>query len=591
MTMKRTLLFIGIILSSIFINRAISQTIDFSPLNEFLSSLEAENRAMGSLAISQEGKLIYQKVIGHRHQEGTNRIAADPDTRYRIWSITKTYTATMILQLIEEGKLSLDDHLADFYPSIKNSSNITITDMLGHRSGIRDFTRDESPIWDSLPGSEITSSIMIHEISNYESDFPPQDQFQYSNSNYLILGYLIERLDSVSYAIALQNRISHKLGLKRTTFHQAFPNKEKNEAFSYQFNETWEAFDEGSATGPVPAAAGEIISTPSEMLLFIEALFTDKLISKESLALMTDIDGHYGLGITKSNIAGQTAYGHSGGYIASFSNLLYFPDSGISIAYCTNGQASNMDEIIAYAVRVSFDLPLGTPKNRLLINLLTLLGLSIIIVLIRKYKEGLLSLNSLSKLGYIIPIIFWISQIAGSLLYGAYNPLTDQLLHLDSQYSFTGPMMGVFEITIAALSLVFMLVLFKIKAKKSLISIIPVFAILVIILSQAGKAIFPIPHSLAFGFDQMIILTSLGPLLSLLFGWKKSSGTLRLLFFISLLLTVLPIGIFIGAPSLGAIGNLAHNFGGMLMRIIYLGWSLWFVVLSLGTKEIQPRAQ
>ncbi|MFK7922846.1 MAG: serine hydrolase [Bacteroidia bacterium] len=545
---------------------------------------------MGSLAISQEGNLLYQKAIGHRYQDGTKSYAADPDTRYRIWSITKTYTATMIMQLVEEGKLSLDDPLAEFYPRIKNSSSITIRDMLGHRSGIRDFTRDESPIWDSLPGSEITSRMMIDEIANYESDFTPGDQSQYSNSNFLLLGYLIERLDSASYGIALQNRISNKLGLKRTTFHQAFPSKEKNEAFSYLFQEAWEEADEGSAMGPVPAAAGEIISTPSEMLLFIEALFAGKFISKESLALMLEMETDYGLGIMKFEIAGHTAYGHSGAYFASFSHLLYFPDSGISLAYSTNGRASNIDEILNYAVRISYDLPHGTPKNRLPINLSVLLGLTIILALSSKYKKEFLSLNNLRKLGYLIPIIFWISQFAGSLLYGAYNPLKDPIIYLDSQYSSTGPMMGVFEMASAILASIFMLALFKINAKKSL-SIIPLFAILIIIVSQAGKAIFPFPHSLAFDLDQMIILSALGPLLSLLFWWKKSSNTLRLLYFVSLFFIVLPVAMFFSRSSFEVFGYLAYHFGGLLMRLIYLGWSLWFVALCYGTNDTQIEKQ
>ena len=92
-----------------------SQNLNTDTLDDYFDTLERRNEAMGSLTIAKDGLILYSKAIGHRFQKSEGKIGADTQTNYRIWSITKLYTATMIMQLIEEGKLALDTKLFQFY--------------------------------------------------------------------------------------------------------------------------------------------------------------------------------------------------------------------------------------------------------------------------------------------------------------------------------------------------------------------------------------------------------------------------------------------------------------------------------------------
>lgn len=119
---------------------ACSQTIDSQKLDKYFAALEANDKFMGSVALLKEGKVIYTNQIGFSDIE-TNK-KPDENTKYRVGSITKTFTAALVFKAIEEGKISLDQTLEDYFPSIENSKTISIAHLLNHRSGIHNFTDD-----------------------------------------------------------------------------------------------------------------------------------------------------------------------------------------------------------------------------------------------------------------------------------------------------------------------------------------------------------------------------------------------------------------------------------------------------------------
>jgi CubicO group peptidase (beta-lactamase class C family) len=328
-----------------------SQSLNTKKLDELFNSLEKRNEAMGSITISKNGKILYNRAIGYRYVSNDIKILADSATNYRIWSITKTYTAVMILQLAEEGELSLQTTLDNFYPNIPNSNIITIQNMLDHKSGIHDFVQnDTSEDWDTYIKEPLTHEFMVKNISQYNPDFQPGKQFQYSNSNYLLLGYIIEKLDNNLYEISLSNRISSKIGLTSTYFGVNALDTVENKAYSYQFDKQWKKFDEGDFSGLIPAGAGGIVSTTTDMSIFIEGLFTGKLISESGLKEILNIKDSYGLGIMKIPFENTYSYGHTGGYIASESSLFYYPKDSITIAYCTNGIVLRKEEILNHVL-------------------------------------------------------------------------------------------------------------------------------------------------------------------------------------------------------------------------------------------------
>src|SRR5215831_16611575 len=182
-----------------------AQTLDKAKLDQFFDRLDEKKKAMGSLAIVKDGKVLYTRVIGYGEINGTEKKPLTAASRFRIGSITKMYTATMILQLVEEGKLKLTDTLDKFVPQVPNAGKITIAQILAHRSGIHDIEQDGA--W----GHQLrTKDEIIARIAQGRPDFEPGTKNQYSNAGYHLLGCIIEQVDGKPYADALKARINSK---------------------------------------------------------------------------------------------------------------------------------------------------------------------------------------------------------------------------------------------------------------------------------------------------------------------------------------------------------------------------------------------
>lgn len=206
-------------------DQASAQQLPTAKLDELLDTLAAQNKAMGSLAISKKGKVIYSKAFGYSYIGNNEKILANTHTKYRIASISKIFTSTMIFQLIEEGKISLSTTLNSYFPEIPHANIITIGDMLAHKSGIHDFTKSGEFIVPTDTMAILDG--MVDKISKYKPDFLPGEKFDYSNSNYLLLGYIIEKLDGGTYAESLQKRINSSLSLQETCFGKGTPDQYK----------------------------------------------------------------------------------------------------------------------------------------------------------------------------------------------------------------------------------------------------------------------------------------------------------------------------------------------------------------------------
>jgi D-alanyl-D-alanine carboxypeptidase len=353
--MKRLAFLIFII--AVFNFSSLGQTINVSKLDSFLHSLASRELAMGSLTISQNGIIKYQKAFGFSYIENDKKIPADVYTKYRIGSATKMFTAVMIFQLIEEGKLSLDKKLKTYFPNLPNAKKITISKMLYHRSGLHDYTHDTNfPEWMDKPK---THDELLKIIKNKGSDFEPGTEADYSNSNYLLLGYIIEKVCKVPYSEALKKRITSKLNLKNTYYGNPISLK-NNEAASYKYAENnWNREKETNLI--IHGGAGSIISTPTDMVNFIDALFSYKLISKSSLSKMETMIDDYGMGMFPNKYGSKNSLGHNGRIEEFYSALWYFPNEKLSFAYCTNGIDYPRTDIIKGVLKICFNEPFTLP--------------------------------------------------------------------------------------------------------------------------------------------------------------------------------------------------------------------------------------
>ncbi|MCX8490061.1 MAG: serine hydrolase [Cyclobacteriaceae bacterium] len=342
----------------LLIFEASSQKLNTSKLDSLFSVLAANDRAMGSVAISKNKKVLYSRAIGFSSVEAGPKIVATEKTKYRIGSITKTFTTVLIFQLIEEGKLSLTTTLDKYFPAVQNAKTITISNLLNHRSGIHNFTDDPDYLtWMTMPKSKME---MIAIIAKNKPNFVPDTKAQYSNSNFVLLGFIVEQLRKKSYAQILSDRIVKKVGLTDTYFGKATDLKD-NECFSYQWsNNEWKKESETDMS--IPHGAGAIVSTPTDLVMFMEALFAGKLVSQSSLLTMKTIVDGYGMGLFQVPFGSKRAFAHTGGIDGFSSNTAYFPEDSLAIAYCTNGQRYPMNDILIGMLSLYYNRAYSIPN-------------------------------------------------------------------------------------------------------------------------------------------------------------------------------------------------------------------------------------
>jgi D-alanyl-D-alanine carboxypeptidase len=350
--MKLKTLFTSLLTLSLVLN-GYTQPVDKGKLDQLFNKLAEKNKAMGTLLINKEGQSLYDRAIGYEYINGTEKKPLTISTKYRIGSVTKMFTAAMIYQLVEEGKLKLSDHLDKFYPQIPNASKITIEQILAHRSGIPGSVEQH---FASQRFTGVTKDEILAAIAQGKPEFEPGEKYAYSNAGYFILGNIIEKAGKQSYEKALQQRVLSKIGLKDTYAATGDIDVNKNESFSFKYYTDWK--QEPVTHYSFLFGSGFIISTVGDQAKFIEALFSKKLISQQSLDQMIRLQS----GIDTFTYNGKTFYGHTGGVDGFGSWLVYQPEEKLTLSYATNGKVYSVGKIIDHIFDIYYNKPLDIPS-------------------------------------------------------------------------------------------------------------------------------------------------------------------------------------------------------------------------------------
>lgn len=340
------LVFVMVLLTA----QGFAQKLDFQPkMDSLLSGLEMHNKFMGTVAIIDKGVITYSRSAGFADVETGTK--ANTSTKYRIGSITKMFTSVMVYQLFEEKKLTSETKLSVYFPELPNAENISIEDMLLHRSGLWSVTDDS--LYLEWCVNQTSREDLLGMIKTHESLFQPGEKSEYSNSNYILLAFIIEDITGKDFAANLEERISHKIGLKSTSSVGKI-NVSKNEAESYMRQiDSWEKENETDLS--VPGGAGAIVSTAEDLVHFANALFKDKLISEASLQDMIKAEGTYGKGIFSTPFYELQGYGHTGGIDGYRSVLAYFPEKELGIALLSNGLSYGQNDILIGMLSIYLD--------------------------------------------------------------------------------------------------------------------------------------------------------------------------------------------------------------------------------------------
>ena len=266
--------------------------------------------------------------------------SGDPGDSFRVGSISKPFVATMVMQMVDEGTVHLDAPITNYVDDVSMWGNTTVAELLSHRSGIPNYT---------------ATGAFFETIEDFEREFEPEEvlgfvsdqdavayaPFEYSNTNYILLGMLVESVDDRSLNESLTTRVIEPAGLDATRF--AVADSPNPDAAPWS---TLAGFD-GDPTGQYDSvatgawAAGSLISTVDDLSLFLEALFDGRLVSDESLAAMTDVgDVGYGLGILQANFSfSQSGFGHSGSIFGYTSTMALDPETGDRLVIVTNNDS------------------------------------------------------------------------------------------------------------------------------------------------------------------------------------------------------------------------------------------------------------
>ena len=250
--------FLSILLLVLTIQLGRSQDFDRTKLDNFFQALEANDKFMGSVAVSKNEELVYTKAIGYADIE--TKTKPNERTKYRIGSITKTFTAVLNLKAVEEEKLELSETIDNYFTAIPNSEIISISQLLSHRSGIHSFTANEDYLnWNTEKKSE---EDLVELITNDGSDFEPGTKFEYSNSNYVLLTFILQKIYKKDYSQILEEKIIKPIDLKDTYFGKK-TSLTDNECYSYKYQGDWKKESETDMS--IPLGAGAIVSTPTDL--------------------------------------------------------------------------------------------------------------------------------------------------------------------------------------------------------------------------------------------------------------------------------------------------------------------------------------
>lgn len=336
----------------------VAQEFRLARIDSLLHYLYENDKFMGSLCIRQGDEVIFKQAYGY--SEAIKGVRANGATKYKIGSISKTFTATMMMQLVEEKKILLSTKLNRFFPKIDQSDKITIEHLLYQRTGIKDYANADSTLTDVL-GKPNTKELILKKIENYTSIFEPDTKHEYSNSNYFILGLIIEKITKKSFAENLKTRISDKLQLKNTYYTNEKTDVSKRESFSYMFNgENWEIIDEWN--NDVAFSSGGIISTPEDLTKFIYKLFKGNLVNPASLELMKTLKDTYGMALIRFPFGERKFYGHNGKIEGFEATMGYYEKDDLSISLIVNGENYSQNDIMIGILSIYYKLPYPFPN-------------------------------------------------------------------------------------------------------------------------------------------------------------------------------------------------------------------------------------
>ena len=337
--MKKAILFfaLGFLFQHTFAQQKDDKQL-FAEFDKMLSEQYKTNETGATALVARNGQIIYKKAFGMANLE--YNIPMQVDNIFRIGSITKQFTAVAILQLMEQGKLNLQDEITKFIPDYPTHGHkITIEHLLTHTSGIQSYT--DMKDFEKKMTLDLKPTELIDYFKNQPMEFAPGTKWKYNNSGYFLLGYIIEKVSGKTYPQYIEENFFKPLGMTHSLF-GSDSKIVKNRAGAYEKDST------GFINAPFmsmtqPYSAGSIQSTVEDLFTWHQAVHAYKLVKKESLdkaftkyKLTNGKETAYGYGWGLGEIQGSPTIAHGGGINGYLTQSIYLPKEDVFVAVFSN---------------------------------------------------------------------------------------------------------------------------------------------------------------------------------------------------------------------------------------------------------------
>ena len=301
-------------------------------MDEVVRSYVDAKQFMGSVLVARDGKVILSKGYGSANLEW--EVPNSPSAKFRLGSITKQFTAACILLLEERGKLKVEDPVKKYMPDAPAAwDKVTIFHLLTHTSGIPSFTG--FPDYHSTEATPTTPEQLVARFRDKPLEFQPGEKWNYSNSGYVLLGYLIEKISQQSYSQFVQENIFNPLGMKDSGY-------DSNTAVILHRASGYSPGDKGISNAgyidmSIPLSAGGLYSTTEDLLRWEQGLMGGKLLSAASLQKMTTpFKSDYAFGLAVHTANGHKVIEHNGGIEGFNTALAYYPEDKLTVVVLAN---------------------------------------------------------------------------------------------------------------------------------------------------------------------------------------------------------------------------------------------------------------
>jgi len=305
---------------------------------------------------------------GYGYADLEDSTPATPRTVFRVGSLTKQFTAALVMQLVQEGRIALDDTIQKFLPDYPAQGHrITIRHLLTHTSGIRSYT-SLGQEWQRVWRLDLTRDTLLAMFATKPFDFAPGERYLYNNSGYYLLGVILERATGRTYEQLLQDRLVQPLGLADTRYcsmQPIVPRRAQGYARTPAgfVNSDWISMTQ-------PFAAGALCSTVLNLVTWTRALWAGRVVLPASLQEMTTrmrlnsgTSTGYGFGLGIDSLAGHYRVSHGGGINGFTSYLAHFPDDGVIVAVLDNTEDASPGRLADHLARVALGVPLPVVRD------------------------------------------------------------------------------------------------------------------------------------------------------------------------------------------------------------------------------------